>query len=265
MAENGERRMLFDTRGKRKNVIRVVYAALALLMGASLFVAVGPFNLAEVIGTSNEINAAKAADEQVERIEGRLAKSPNDEQLLLSLTRAQIGAGTAAAAAEGEGVIPIEARNDFSAGLATWGLYLEQAGGEPNPTAAQLVASTAFALAERGSNSITEVQTNVTKAVEAQRIAAKQQPTLGSLSTLAIYEYFDGDQAAGDKAAKQATALAPSKAEAESIEKQLKQFRKRGGSFTKQVEQVAKTQSQSGQEQLQNPFGLGPPGGVPGE
>ena len=42
----------------------------------------------------------------------------------------------------------------------------------------------------------------------------KRAPTLNSLSTLAIYEYFAGDFAAGDKAAEQAEAKATSKAEA---------------------------------------------------
>ena len=37
--------MLFDTRGRRKHVVRVVYAILALLMGASLFLVVGPFSI----------------------------------------------------------------------------------------------------------------------------------------------------------------------------------------------------------------------------
>ena len=49
-AKDGERRMLFDIRGRRKHVLRVVYAILALLMGGSLFLVVGPFNLAELIG-----------------------------------------------------------------------------------------------------------------------------------------------------------------------------------------------------------------------
>lgn len=264
MAENGERRMLFDTRGKRKNVIRVVYAVLALLMGASLFVAVGPFNLAEIIGTSNEINAAKAADEQVERIEARLAKEPENEQLLLSLTRAQIGAGNASLG-EASASMPIEAQNDFNAGLDTWNVYLTKAGDEPNATAAQLVAGTAFALAERGSNTFSDVQANVTRAAEAQRIAAEQQPSLGSLSTLAIYEYFDGNVAAGDRAKKRALALTQSKEEAEAVEKQLNELRKSAAAYNKQAEQAAKVEAQGGQEQLTNPFGLGPPGGVPGE
>jgi len=39
---DGERRMLFDIRGRRKNVVKVVYAILAVMMGASLFLVVGP-------------------------------------------------------------------------------------------------------------------------------------------------------------------------------------------------------------------------------
>lgn len=265
MAESGERRMLFDTRGKRKNVIRVVYAALALLMGASLFVAVGPFNLAEIIGTGNQIDAAKAYEERIDRIEARLAKEPENEELLLALLRAQFGAGNANVDGE-SGSMSVEAVNDLNDGLDTWAVYLNQAGGEPNANAALLVAGTAFALAERGSSTIDEVQSNVTRAVEAQRIAAKQQPSVGAFSTLAIYEYFDGNQAAGDKAKKEAVALAPAKAEKEGIEKQLAQLRSRGAKFNKEAEQASKALGQAdGGEQLQNPFGLGPPGGVTGE
>ena len=71
-----ERRMLFDIRGKRKNVVRVVYACLALLMGASLFVAVGPFNIAEFFGGGGTTSAAEISEEQAERIEKRLARRP---------------------------------------------------------------------------------------------------------------------------------------------------------------------------------------------
>ena len=52
MAAGGERRMLFDIRGKRKHVVRVVYAILALLMGASLFLVVGPVNIGSLLGNS---------------------------------------------------------------------------------------------------------------------------------------------------------------------------------------------------------------------
>jgi len=263
MASSGERRMLFDTRGKRKHVIRVVYAILALLMGASLFLVVGPFNLANILGgSSTTTSAAKVLHEQAERIERRLAKNPDDEQLLLALTRARINAGNAQTeqefASETPTVTP-EAKKDFVAASESWARYLKVAD-EPSPTGAQLVSSTYFRQAE-GSTSIGEAQENVSRAAQAQRIAAEQRPNLGSLSTLAIYEYFAGDFAAGDKAAKRAAAEAGSKAEAKGIEKQLAEFRKRGKAFAKQKKEAAKLESKANKESLENPLGGGLGGG----
>jgi hypothetical protein len=265
MAE-GERRMLFDTRGRRKNVIRVVYAVLALLMGGSLFLAVGPVNIAELIGDSNTIDASKAADERVERLEGQLAAKPNDEGVLLALTRAQVAAGNVQVepvVAEGEvAQIDNSARKDFEAALQTWNRYLKQAGEEPSATVALLVAGTFFRLAE-SSTTVNEAQENVERATRAQQIAAEERPSVGSLTTLAIYQYFAGEYAAGDKTAKQAEAKAATKAEAKAIEEQLAEFRKQSKAFQKQKKEAAKLQSESGKEALQNPFGGlgGAPGG----
>lgn len=265
MASSGERRMLFDTRGRRKHVIRVVYAILALLMGGSLFLVVGPVNIAEIIGNSSSAgNASQVFEEQAERIESRLAKSPNDEQLLLALTRARINAGNAQLGPVTETETPtlsISAKKEFEAASDAWERYLEQAGDEANPAAAQLVAATFVRLAETNAP-IGEVVENVNKAVRAQRIAAEARPSLGSLSTLAIYEYFASDFAAGDKAARQAAAKAPSKAEAENIERQLAEFRKRGKEFKKQKTEARKAEREAGKESLQNPFSLG--GAAPG-
>lgn len=262
MASSGERRMVFDTRGKRKHVIRVVYAILALLMGGSLFLVVGPVNIASIIGnSSSSSNATKVFDEQAERIEGRLAQSPDDAQLLLALTRARINAGNSQIEGTSETEVPTvttEARDDFEAAAKAWNRYLKQAGDEPSATGAQLVAATFFRLAEAGSNTLGEVEENVIQAAKAQRIAAEQQPSLGSLSTLAIYEYFSGDFAAGDKATKEAAALSSSKAEAKNVEKQLAEYRKRGKKFQEGAKKAAKVEQSAGKEALQNPFsGLG--------
>jgi hypothetical protein len=259
MASSGERRLLFDTRGRRKHVIRVVYAVLALLMGASLFLVIGPVNLASLIGNSNSStsSATKVLEEQAERIERRLAKDPTDAALLLALTRARINAGNSQIEVVGETEVPTvstEAHKDFAAGAEAWNRYLKQAGGEPSPTAAQLVAGTFFRLAE-ASTTVPEAVENVARATAAQQIAAEQQPSLGSLSTLAIYEYFKGDAAAGDKATKQAAAQASSKAEAKNIEKQLAEFRKRSAAFQKQKKEAAKAQSEASKQQLENPLG----------
>jgi hypothetical protein len=261
MASGGERRMVFDTRGRRKHVIRVVYAILAVLMGASLFLVVGPVNIGSLLGSQTSTSsAAKVYEEQAERIERRLARNPTDEALLLALTRAKIGAGNAQVEAESSGerpTVPIEARHDFEAAEVAWHRYLKQAGGEPNATAAQLVAQTFFRLAE-ASAKVSEAAENVAKATKAQKLAAENQPTLGSLSTLAIFQYYNGEPAAAAATTKLAAAKASSKAEGKSIENQLKGYAKRGEEFEKQKKKLEKAEKKAGKESLTNPFeGLG--------
>lgn len=257
--KSGERRLLFDTRGKRRHVIRVVYAILALLMGASLFLVIGPVNIGELVGNSSSSNAADVLDERVERVERRVAKDPQNAQLLLTLTRAQISAGNSKSEVVSETEAPIvtpEARDDFEAAGETWSRYLKQAGSEPSGTAAQLVGSIFFRMAE-SSVGVNEAVENVAKGTKAQKIAAEQSPNLNSLSTLAIYQYFNGEYAAGDKSTKQAAAEAPSKAEAKGIEKQLAEYRKNSKVFDKQKKELAKVQSKANKEQLQSPLGFG--------
>ena len=258
MASSGERRMVFDTRGRRKHVIRFVYAVLALLMGGSLFLVVGPVNIASLIGNQGSTgNAAKVFEEQAERVEHRLVKAPTDEALLLSLTRARIGAGNAKAETNSETealTFPPEARAEFEAALQAWNRYLKQAGAEPNPIAAQLVAGTFFKLAESGAG-LPEVEADVATATTAQQIAAKQRPNLGSLSFLAKYQYYNGEFAAADRATKQAASKASTKAEAKNVEQQLGEYRKSAKQFVKQKKKLKKAEREIGKEKLANPFG----------
>jgi len=266
MASSGERRMLFDTRGKRRHVIRVVYAILALLMGASLFLVVGPFSLGNLLGGSSSTgNAAEVLHEQAERIETRLVKDPNDEQLLLALTRARINAGNSQIEqkfASEAPTVTAEAVRDFQAAELSWQRYLKQAE-EPNAIAAQLMAGTFFRLAE-SAPSLLAAEEYVAKAAKSQKLAAEQSPSLGSLSTLAIYQYFNGEFAAGDKTTKQVVAKAGSKAEAKNIEKQLTEYRQRGKQITKQETELAKAQRKASKESLENPIGGGLGGAAPG-
>lgn len=256
-----ERRMLFDMSGKRRNVIRVVYAVLALLMAGSLFLVVGPFNLGELVGNqSGNADAAKIFHEQAERIEKRLEENPGDEQELLLLTRTRINAGNAQVEVSATGEtesIPIQARRDFDKAQEAWNSYLKAAGSEPSPTGAQLVAATFFRLAE-SAESVADAETNVKLATEAQKIAADERPNIGSLTTLAIYQYFNGEFAAGDATTKKAEGRATGKGEAKAIRNQLAQFRKNAKQFDKQKQEAAKAEAQLGGDS-QNPFEL--PGG----
>jgi hypothetical protein len=257
MAEGEERRMLFDIRGRRKNVLRVIYAILALLMGASLFLVVGPFNLAEVIGTGSGSNAAEIYEERAERIEARLAKDPKDEALLLALTRARIAAGTAKSEEDpttGTRVVTPEGAAEFEAAQQAWTRYLAQAENDPNPNAAQLVANSSIQLAETG-GTVRDIESNFDLAAEAQRIAAEALPSVGSLTTLGIYEYYSGNFAAGDEAAKRAEAEATTKSAKNQIDKQMAQYRKRAEEWRKRAQKFAKLEQKRGKEQLENPLG----------
>ena len=256
MAENGERRMLFDIRGRRKHVVRVVYAILALLMGASLFLVVGPFSIGNLIGNGSTTSAAKVLQEQAERTEQKLRREPENEALLLALTRERVSASnslTEVNSETGATVLTPEGRQELERGIEAWGSYLKQSK-EPRANTALLVSQGYFSLAE-SSASIAEAVENVEGAAKTQRIAAEAQPTINSLTTLAIYEYYSGNFAAGDKAVKQAEAKAPSKAEAKEVGKQMAEFRKRGEAFAKQKKEVEKAEAKSGKERLQNPLG----------
>lgn len=248
--------MLFDIRGRRKHVVRVVYAILALLMGASLFLVVGPFNIGNLIGNnSGTANAAKVLRERAERIEQKLQRNPEDEALLLSLTRtrfatvsqlSEVNPETGATSPTAEG------RAELERGIEAWNSYLTQTK-EPKAQVALLVSGGYFKLAET-SRGFEEAIENVEGAAKTQRIAAEAKPSIGTLTTLAIYEYYAGDFAAGDKAAKEAEAKA-SKAEAKEIGKQMAEYRKRGKALEAQKKEIAKQEKAQGKERLQNPLG----------
>jgi hypothetical protein len=252
-----ERRMLFDIRGRRKNVIRVVYACLALLMGASLFVAVGPFNIAEFFGGGSSSSAAEISEEQAERIEERLAKEPTNPDLLLRLTRTRISAGQALSEqnpATGTFTPTQESIEQYELAKESWNRYRKQAGDDINSAAASLVASTFFSVAEN-SVELAPIEENIAAAADAQKVAAEANPNLGTVSTLAIYQYFNGEFEQGDESAQKAANEATSKSQREAAEKQLASIRKRAKAWDKQRQKAAKQQAKQGKEQLENPLG----------
>ncbi len=247
--------MLFDIRGRRKNVIRVVYAILALLMGASLFLVVGPVNVGSLFGTGGSAEASKILDEQAEQAEARLNREPDAPNLLLAATRARIGAGNAEVEADPQTGAPLlntQSRQDFEQAALLWGRYLE-ATDEVNPSGALLMANTFFTLAE-AAFSVEEIVTNVEEAATAQRLATEVRPATGFLVALAQYEYLAGDFEAGDAAGEKAEGKALPQ-EKKQIEEQLTEARQNGKRWQTEKKRLAKTEKEQGKEALQNPFG----------
>jgi hypothetical protein len=244
---DNEHQMLFDLRGKRRNVVKVVYATLAVLMGLSLFLVIGGFNIAELFNNSNGSGeAAEQFEEQSERIEAKLVKSPEDPDLLVALTRAQINTGNSLVTVEdnGQQVMTLAAFQEYEKASDTWGKYLEASSGEPSVGLALLMAPTFFRMAEN-SRTLQEARSNVTAAAEAQEIVSEQRPSINSFSTLAYYLYFTGDFAAAEAAEDKAKTFAKGKPEEESIEKQLTEVRQRAKQFDKEVKK-SEQQAQAG-------------------
>ena len=264
--------MLFDIRGRRKNVVKVIYAILAVLMGASLFLTVGPVNIGELFGddTSSSGEAAKPYEEQAERLEAKLRKDPDNPQLLVSLTRARVTAGNSLLSVEPDEEDLTDALQQYQQASSTWSDYLETTK-EPSAGVAQLIAPALVSLAER-SRTLQEAESNIEAASEAARIVAEQRPTLNSLSTLALYTYFTGDFAAAEKAQAEAKKLTKAKAEEEQLDKQLKEIKERAEKFQQELKRAeAATKAGAGgnegnPESLENPsnplggaFGNGSP------
>jgi hypothetical protein len=263
MASGGkEHRMVFDIRGRRKHVVKVVYAVLAVLMGASLFLVVGPVNLGGLLGNgSSSSSAAAQFEEQAERLERKLAKTPEDPDLLTGLVRARIFAGNQLVSVNpstGETLPTIASVQQLSKASQAWSEYLKTTK-DPAPGTAQLVAPALVTLAQT-SRSNPEVAANINAAAEAQQIVAEQRPTLNSLSTFAFYEMYTFDFAAAEKAGDEAMKLANTKFERENLENQLKETEKRAHEFQKQLKTEAKEAKKGGgkpaeKESLENPLG----------
>lgn len=252
----GERQMLFDIRGRRRNVVKVVYAILALLMGLSLFLLAGPGvgGLFESDSTSSE--AAEQFEDQAVAIERKLRKDPENTDLLLALTRQRIYAGNVLASINpetGEALQTIDSRQQLEQASDSWSKYLA-ATDEPSAGGAQLAANALFSLAQT-SGTAAELETNIDAAADAQQIVADAKPSLGSLSTLAIYRLFAFDYAEGKKDAEKAKALAASKFERENFENQIEEIEQRARSLEKQLVEFKKATKGQGKESLKNPLG----------
>jgi uncharacterized protein HemY len=252
--------MVFDIRGRRRHVVKFVYAILALLMGLSLFLVTGAININSILGTSSSSESAVSSlEKQAENVEAKLAKSPGDEDLMAGLTRTRLSIANAmitSGAGESQGGVE-EVKQQLALASEDWSNYVEAAS-TPSAGLAVQVSPSLFQLAELSSNA-SEAAENIKAATEAQEIVAKSRPSLNSYSTLAFYTLFTQNYKAAEEALKKATGLAHSKFERESLENKYEEVEKNAKEFGKQLKSEKATKSKSsGKEALENPLqGLG--------
>jgi hypothetical protein len=251
--------MLFDLRSpRRRRLVQVIYGTLAVLMGGGLvFFGIGSDTTGGLFDAfSSDSGGGSVSSEltdQAERIEQKLRRDPENEDLLLTLVRVRYAAGNSVSTTDpttGAPSIPEEGQAEFDAAASAWERYLRLRPAEPNPNVANLAAVALFNLAFT-STSASDVVSNMKDAARAQAIVAAARPSLGSLSTLAQYQYYALAFEAGDATAKRAAAEGQTKPEREQIAADLANHRR----FGKQIEKQQKAEARSGQQELQNPLG----------
>jgi hypothetical protein len=253
-----EHRMVFDTRGRRKRVIQVVYGGLALFMALSLFTVVGPVNIGDLVGGSSSSSSSSSIyDEQVQHLERKLRQSPNDQQALASLTRAHYNAGRAKSEQDPSTgqitSISEDGIKEFNDAGKAWERYLKTNPAKPSASAAQFAAQSYFYAAATGT--VLEFQGDIKRAAGAQAVLAEARPTLNSYVLLAQYRALAGDSAGARDAGKKAESLAP-KAQKKAVTQAVDQYQQQGAALQKQIKKQSKfNPSGAGKQALENPLG----------
>lgn len=230
-----------------------------------------------VIATGSDDEGAgqrptSSGERRAVRIEKRLREQLDDEELLLRTMNSWIAAGSARIAKldsfEKPLDVPAAAREDYEAGLRAWGRYLKKTNGAAGRDVAELAGVILFRLVEIGSRDPAEAATNAADAVRAQEIVCKQDPSLYTLSDLAVYRYFNGEYAAGDRAAREAAASAAreeASIKPRGVIDQLNEYRERGEKFVARVRRGFETLEETGEEELDYTIkGYGAPAGLNG-
>jgi hypothetical protein len=232
-----------------------------ILIGGALLLGIGPFG---ADGGDASPRSFLPLERQAQRVEERLAANPEDKEVLLTTTRKWIEAGNDRLSRRDRATQPIPSAvsEDFSIGLRAWNRYLKLTGGKAGADIAEMAGGTFFQLVEIGSTDPSEAEANAAGAARALQIAGAQRPNLYTLSNLAVYEYFNGEYAAGDRAAEGAAA-GIRKSESKSVIEQLDEYRERGERFVREVKRGAEALRESGEEELPAPIkGYGSPAGL---
>jgi hypothetical protein len=256
--------MLFDlSSGKRRTVVRIVYAFLALLIGGGLVLfgiggSQGGIFDALGIGGGSSNSGNPQYDQQISDDEAALKKNPNDAAALIDLAKVHYLSATSSGVttdqATGQISISDDAHNELEQAASAWERYLKTKPDRPN-TSAAINAVQVYQLLNDPSGAST-----------AQKIVADAQQTSAAYGQLAFYLYADLKFAEADAAAKKALDLADP-ADRKTLQKTLASFSKRAHQEQKLIKKQQQQQggSQQAQQQLTDPFGaLGsaPAGGV---
>jgi hypothetical protein len=194
-------------------------------------------------------------EQKAEELEDQAAERPGSAPLQRAAMRAWLAAGgdrISRMETEAEPV-PTAASEDFAAGLRNWHRYLGLKAGEVDPNLAEQAGNTYFLLLELGSRDLGEIEANAASAAAALRVAGRERPVLFTLSNEAIYGFFNGEFAAGDRAARAAVADAPPQTAA-AVRDQFVSYRERAETFRGQLKAARAKLRRTGEDLLAKPL-----------
>ena len=193
-------------------------------------------------------------EQQAEETQDSFDSQPESARLARLAMRAWLAAGGERATDLESKAHPVLAApaEDFGAGLRDWHRYL-QVTARVDPDLAEQAGNTYFTLLEIGSRDLGEIEANAVGAARALQIAGRLRPILFTLSNEAIYEYFNGEFAAGDRAARAAAADAPAQTVA-AVRGQFAGYRERAQFFRGQLRRAKAELRRTGKDLLAKPL-----------
>lgn len=257
--------MLFDLRGKRRRLIQVVYACLAILMGGSLVLfGIGsdaPGGIFDGLGLTNGGGASNPQYEQaIEDAETTLETDPTNQLALYELSRNRYLLATEGIVTDeetGQTSLTSDARENLDLSFDAWDRYLETDPQPPDQSmatnlsrAGELLFSDAL-----GRSDVRDAFEIAETTAATARIAARQDPTPAGWATVSRYEYIAGNNTQGDNAFDRVLALVDEQdSDQEDLEETLDERAQEAKRLHRQLNRFLETgQDPSGA--LEDPFG----------
>jgi tetratricopeptide (TPR) repeat protein len=253
--------VLFDLRGKRKRVVQVSYAALAVLflvgfLGFGIGVGGGPGGILDALGITDSSSSGSGTaqfEEEIDAAQAKLAKNPNDTDALLKLADNEYLLGKEGVSQDPttqQITITNDAHTHLGAAADAWSKYLRVNKGKPE-------LDTAYNMVN-----VYVILNDADGAAKTQAIIAQEQPSAPAYGQLAYFQYAAGDIEGGDASREKALSMA-SGVQRKQLESTLNQQRKIGLKIKKAQQKAKQATKQGGPttpgtNPLQNPFGATP-------
>jgi hypothetical protein len=250
--------MLFDLRGKRKRMIQVIYASLALLMAVGLIgLGIGSSTsggLFDALGFGSDGSNSGGADysDQIDKANETLANNPKDEKALLSLARYEFLTGQAQRETTDNGGFQLtqDSIDSYEKAADAWERYLATNPAKPDDDIAGLMVQVYPIVYTIDTSRQDEI---LKQLVGAAKIVADARPALGTYMDLATYAFYANDNKLAQQAKAKALAEAPDANTKKQISQSLKQAQAQAAIARKQQKQQDKQAGAQGSGTLPDP------------